>query len=118
MGLFEFECEECEYEWEEVMSWKDPIPSECPECKTEGKVRKLISLPSPGVVELTKREFKEQLNANRHKLKNEVYRNENLLANVVGEDKYQGNTTKLEADIKEVKAEVNFNRPKIKTKKS
>lgn len=109
MPLYEHICDECEHEWDDIYSWKDPIPTVCPECGAEGNVRRLISLPSEGKVELSGPEFKAKLKADALKFKSQVKKDENLLANVVGESKYHHNELK--------RAEAQKDRPKIKKSK-
>ncbi|HVI40236.1 MAG TPA: zinc ribbon domain-containing protein [Anaerovoracaceae bacterium] len=106
MPVYEHICDECEHEWDDIYSWRDPIPTVCPECGTEGKVRRLISLPSNGVVQLQGHELKAKLRADAVKFKSDVRKDENLLANIVGENKYHNNELK--------RAEAQKERPKIK----
>jgi putative FmdB family regulatory protein len=42
--IYEYKCEECEYEFEEFQSIKEPPVESCPKCK--GKVKKVISMTS------------------------------------------------------------------------
>ncbi len=56
MPIYEFMCEGCEHEWEDLISsWKSPLPEKCPECGKK-KVKKLISWCS-GTVELSGKEY-------------------------------------------------------------
>lgn len=91
MGWFEFECEKCEHQWDVIQSWRDPVPNECPSCKNQECVRKLISLPARGVVELTGHELTASIKEQAQKDKAEILKSENKLANVVGESKYHAN---------------------------
>lgn len=100
MPLYEYACE-CGFEWDDICSHKDPLPEECPECQTKGKVKKLISLPAQGVVELTGHELKSKLIADGNKLKRDAARNENTLSNLVGENKYQQNLS-VQKKLKDV----------------
>lgn len=93
MGWFEFECTKCEHQWDVIQSWRDPIPEECPECKEKGNVRKLISLPARGVVELTGHELTASIKEQAQKDKAEILKSENKVANLVGESKYQTNVS-------------------------
>ena len=110
MPTYEYKCEACEAEWEDICSFKDPIPSVCPECEVEGQVRKMISLPALGKVELYGHDLKAKLKEDGRKLKSEALRNENTLANLIGEETFHRNETALEKVKKE--------RPKIKMSKS
>lgn len=109
MPTYEFECENCEYVWEDIMSIKDPIPSSCPDCEEEGCIRKLISLPAQGKVELTGHELKASIKEGAKQLKKEIYSNEYSYANALGESKYQEIQTKMDTKRKE--------RPKIRSSK-
>lgn len=108
MPVFEYECLKCQNEWEDLYLTKEELPTNCPSCKSK-RIRKLISLTANGVVELTGHELTNKLNADAHKLVRESERNENLLANLVGETKYQNNLS--------LKKELSQTRPKIKRSK-
>ncbi len=94
--VYEHECSHCEQEFEESYSMKAPVPTVCPLCHEEGGVKRLISLTAPGIVELTGHDLKQKLLSDGQKMKQKAAGNENLLANLVGEDKYQGNTSQYE----------------------
>jgi hypothetical protein len=66
----------------------DP-PTVCPECKTDGKVKRLISGGSGrGIVRLTGHERTAHIASESRKFQKQLATNENLRANVVGEEKY------------------------------
>jgi putative FmdB family regulatory protein len=89
MPTYEHVCLECNHEWEDDYSIKADPPTVCPSCKFEGKVKRLISGGSgKGKVELTGHEYKEKVMSDATALKREAYRNENVMANLVGESKY------------------------------
>ena|SRR5690606_17659297 len=96
MPLYDYGCKTCGYEWEVQHKLSDPGPGFCPECK-EHSIGKLLSAVR-GTVELTGHELKSKLKSDAQKLTMEASRSENLLANLVGEDKYQANTV-LREDI-------------------
>jgi putative FmdB family regulatory protein len=109
MPVYEFMCD-CQYRWEDILHHADPIPTVCPDCNQEGKVKRLISLTSHGKVELTGNELKIKLKEDGRKLKAAASKDENLYANLVGPQNYENNlASKKKADE---------NRPKIKFKKS
>ncbi len=88
MPTYEHQCEKCGHIWEDLFSsYKSPVPEECPECKEVGCIKRLVSWCS-GTVELTGREFSDKLRSDTQKLKQEARSNENLRANLIGEDKY------------------------------
>ncbi len=87
MPIYEHECEACHHIWEDLFSLHDPVPEQCPECNTKGKVKRLLSW-CRGKVELTGRELQQQLKQDAQKIKKDALHKENELANLVGEDKY------------------------------
>lgn len=110
MPTYEHLCNNCQHEWEDVYSMKQDPPTQCPSCKVEGKVQRLISGGSGrGIVELTGHELKDKMKAEGQELKKAAMKDERILANLVGEAKYQTNTVNLERAMAE--------RPKIRTKR-
>lgn len=101
MPLYEYQCEECQAYFDEIRSWKDPIPDECPECHTtdKDKLKKLISLPAKGKVELYGQDLKAKLQSDTNQLRKEIYsgKNEDLVADIVG-PKYHENLIKESKD--------------------
>jgi putative FmdB family regulatory protein len=61
MPTYEHKCSACEHEWEDIYSMRDPVPTVCPNCKVEGQVKRLISVPGKGNVELTGRDLTTKL---------------------------------------------------------
>lgn len=111
MPTYEHQCTDCNWEWEEVYGMNDPIPSACPNCKVEGKVKRLISGGSgKGHVELTGQELKAHIKAEAEDWKRKASKDEKFLANLVGDGKYQQNVVDRERVMKEY-------RPKIRTRK-
>lgn len=92
MPTYEHKCEACEHEWDQIYGMNDPVPTVCPKCNVEGKVKRLISWSS-GRAELTGRDLTEKLWADGKKLAREARTNENLRANIMGEDKYHKATS-------------------------
>lgn len=85
-------CNECQHEWEDFYGINTDPPTVCPECKTEGKVERLISGGAGrGIIRLYGKELEAKIKSDANKLKRDAGKNEKLLANLVGEDKYQGN---------------------------
>ena len=93
MPIYEHQCTKCEHIWEDLFKISDPVPEQCPECKTTGNIKRLISWCS-GTVELSGHELKQHLKNEGKKLARKAQRDENLLANVVGETKYNDNLLK------------------------
>lgn len=110
MPVFETKCDNCEHEWEDIYFPGEALPTVCPECGAEGQVRKLISLPANGRVELYGHDLKSKLKEDGRKLKSDALKNENVLANLVGESKYHAHEVQ--------RAEAKKERPKIKTSKT
>lgn len=110
MPTYEHLCNACKHEWEDIYGMTTDPPTTCPECKKEGEVQRLISGGSGrGIVEVTGQELKAKLKQEGTQLKRDALRNENVLANLVGETKYQTNTVQLERKLAE--------RPRIQTKR-
>lgn len=96
MPTYEFQCEECKHESEVYQSMSAPNPDECPSCKAKDKTKKLISLGSKGVVELYGQELVDKIKGDAQKMKQEAAKNENIYANLLGEDKYQSMQTTMD----------------------
>ena len=43
MPCYDHLCQDCKHQWEDTYSIKADVPNVCPNCKTEGKVMRLIS---------------------------------------------------------------------------
>jgi len=79
--------EDCKYEWEEFYSITTAPPTICPKCKKETAQRG-ISGTCGIVIELTGQDFKQKMKEDANKISREASRNENLMANLVGENKF------------------------------
>lgn len=86
MPFFNFECQSCQYHFEDLLFSGDPDPA-CPNCQAT-QVKKLISLPSPGKVKLTGKEYKQKVLQDGKDLAQQVKKDEKLLANIVGESDF------------------------------
>ena len=84
MPTYEHKCNSCGHEWEEIYSMNDPVPTVCPECKTEGQVQRLISMPAGVRVELEGRERVEKLWKEGKELARKARKDENLAADLYG----------------------------------
>lgn len=87
MPTYEHQCEECKYEWEDEYKIADPIPNTCPECQITGKVKRLISWCAGSVILTGRENVMKQWNEGK-KIAREARSNQNLAANIVGEDKF------------------------------
>lgn len=83
-------CDTCSHEWEAEYSIKDSPPKFCVKCNAE-TVTRLINCEGGAKMELNAEEFKEKLQDEVNKMKSQANKNENYLANLVGEDKYNSN---------------------------
>ena len=43
---FEFECNKCNHEFSDLVQRSDPVPDECPKCKSTKGFTKCISVPN------------------------------------------------------------------------
>lgn len=95
MPTYDHLCEKCKHEWEDVYKMSEPVPNTCPSCKEVGGVKRLISAAAPGKVELYGKELAAHLYSEGKKIKNEILsggsKSINILANVIGEDKFHQN---------------------------
>lgn len=84
MPTYDHICESCNQEFEDTYSITAPIPSVCPKCGVEGKVKRLISGSGSGKVELQGRELVEKLWKEGKDLARRARKDENLAANLYG----------------------------------
>lgn len=102
MPTYEFQCDKCEGVSEDILGINDPPPEVCPLCEEKNCLKKIISLPAQGKVELTGHELKAQLKQDAQKMKKDILGNENKLANALGEEKFQKTTVQREKVIKDL----------------
>jgi putative FmdB family regulatory protein len=89
MPTYEFLCNQCKHEWEDFLSIKAPDPTECPECKANNNITRLISGGSgKGKVVLTGHELIAKTKEDTNKLRERLKTDEKFHANVVGEGKF------------------------------
>lgn len=94
MPTYEHLCGACNKEFEDVYSINSDPPEICPLCNVSGQVKRLISGGSGrGIVELTGNDLAAHLRSEGKKLAASAGRDEKLLANLVGEDRYHQNQT-------------------------
>ena len=98
MPTYEFQCENCNHEWEVYQSMSAPNPDECPSCKVKDKVKKLISLGSRGVVELYGQDLVDKIKSDAKKTKEEAAKDERIYANLLGESKYESLQKKIDSN--------------------
>jgi putative FmdB family regulatory protein len=84
MPTYEHGCSKCGYEWEDIYSIHDSVPTVCPNCKSEGNIKRLISTPATGKVELTGKDLVRKLWKEGKDLAKQAKTNDNLAANLYG----------------------------------
>lgn len=97
MPTYEYECPEHGI-FQEFHSITIKLEN-CPQCKELGKeqpINRLISLGGKGVVELYGNELVDKIKGDAQKIKQEAATNENVYANLLGEEKYQNLQTKMD----------------------
>lgn len=90
-------CNDCEHEWEDLVDGELPPCPKCNSANTRTTFPKKIGYVK---VELNRIEKKQKLKEDSAKLKKEMKSNENLRANVMGEEKYN-NEVKMAKEIKD-----------------
>ncbi|MDP2685254.1 MAG: zinc ribbon domain-containing protein [bacterium] len=106
MPTYEHICLSCEHEWDEFYSINRDIPQMCPSCNAEGQVKRLISGGSGrGIVVLTGRALNAHMKSEGRKMAKAAANNENLRANLIGEDRYHNQllqTSRLTDDLAKI----------------
>ena len=82
MPTYEHLAECCGHAWEEFYSIKADPPTTCPSCKTEGKVKRLISGGSGVKVELGRDELKADIKKGKQEIQKRIKTDENFRANL------------------------------------
>lgn len=80
--------EDCKHEWEDYYSITADPPKVCPKCNQETAQRAISGGSGKGIVELTGHEYAAKIKADAQKLKQEAIRNPEVMANLVGESKF------------------------------
>jgi hypothetical protein len=62
----------------------DPIPDVCPNCNTKGKVKRLISIPSPGKVILEGRELYDSLRKEGKQMAKDIAKSDSKVSDLYG----------------------------------
>lgn len=102
MPRYDHKCDSCGYEFEDTYSIYDSPPTICPKCK-ENSVRRMIGFATAGKVELSGDELKQKVLSDAKDFKKQVMKDEKLLANLVGEQKYEAKTKDYERKQAEFK---------------
>jgi putative FmdB family regulatory protein len=109
MAIYDHLCSSCNQEFELEYSVKEDPPTKCPLCGHDGMVKRLISYAAPGKVEIYGHELKAKIKEDAKKMVADAGRNENMMANIIGESKYQSKISQYDRDSR--------GRPKIKTRR-
>ena len=133
MPTYEHKCfaDNCGYEWDQVYGMTVDPPTLCPECGTDGEVKRLISGGSgKGIMRRSAGEIRSGMASETRALKERAKSDENFRANLVGEENYHQRVLKTEAlqnelvkigkkasSIKSTDTKPSATRPKIKTSK-
>ncbi len=97
MPTYEFQCQDCQHEWEDFLSILAPDPEECPSCHVKGKTLRLISGGSgKGMVELTGQELVDKLKGDAQQLKKDAAKSEKVYSNLLGESRYHELQTRMD----------------------
>lgn len=102
MPIYEHRCLKCYYEWEDFFNPSDPLPTKCPSCKKQGKIKKLISLCETRVALHGRENFKKQWQEGK-KIAREARKSPDIMANIVGEEKYHKQQLEYDKLKKEIK---------------
>lgn len=108
MPFYDHKCGECGHEWEDFYSITkcvDGYPEECPACHAKGKVKRLLSANIRVSVTLSGSELKQSIINERAKIKKQISKDENLRANIMGEDNYHNtevNVKKIGEELKQL----------------
>lgn len=97
MPTYEYECPKHGI-FEEFHSMSIKL-EHCPECEKAGEtieIKRLISLGSRGIVELTGQDLIDKIKSDTKQLKKDAAKDEKIYANLLGEDKYQQLQTKMD----------------------
>ena len=85
-------CNECQFEWDEEYGINTAPPDTCPKCGVKGNVERLIAGGyGKGIVNVTGHELNERTKQDAANAVREASKNENFLANMVGEERYHQN---------------------------
>lgn len=97
MPTYEHQCQspECKHEWEDTYSIKLDPPKLCPKCNQE-TAKRVISLGSKGVVELTGQDLIDKVKSDTKQLKKEIAKDANKYASLLGEDRYHQLQTQMD----------------------
>lgn len=107
---------DCKHEWEDMYSIKSDPPTQCPKCLQETAQRLVSGGSGRGNVELTGNDLKEKIKSDSVEFRKDVMKSENLLANVIGESKFNQQQSTYEKQSKEYIYELKSERPRTKYK--
>lgn len=88
MPFYDHLCSACGEVFEDFYSAKKDPPTICQLCGVDGYVQRQIPDVVHGRVPLTGQELKQQIKKDTQSMRAKVSKNENVKANMVGEEKY------------------------------
>lgn len=103
MPTYDHECYECQYSWEDTYSIHQDPPTICPQCG--GKARRIITAVPACKVVLSGNELRAYIKDEQKKIRQQIKTDENLRANISGEDNYhntQVNVRKIGEEINQI----------------
>ncbi len=78
---------ECNHEWEDFYGIKTDPPTTCPKCSLETAQRVISGGSGKGIMYQTDAEFAAGLKGEVAKIKQRASKDENYMANLIGEDR-------------------------------
>jgi len=88
MPFYDHECKECGHIWEDFYSMVTDPPEECPECGFKSKTHRSAVNNISIRVTLKGNELKAKIKEDGQKLRRRAAKDENLRANLMGEEKH------------------------------
>ena len=102
MPFYDHICHACQHEWEDFYSMVTDPPDTCPSCEKVGETQRLISDSFSVRVTLGAQEQKQKIREDSRKIKEGVAKDENLRANLAGEERYHDDQLHLSKTRKDL----------------
>jgi putative FmdB family regulatory protein len=100
MPIYDLECSNCQYAFEDYFSTTEKPTTLCPKCNQE-TVKIVINCMTKGVVVLTGQELVDKCVADGKKMAREASKDEKLYANLLGESKMHELQTRMDRKKRE-----------------
>lgn len=88
MPTYPYECQECGHEFEEFHEITAEPLKTCPKCNKDSLKRMIYGGSGKGIVQLYGQDLKDKIYSDAKKIRAEAHKNENVMANLVGENKF------------------------------